>query len=425
MGPSKDFVDNHASVFHREAEIELGEETLPVEISLSEDGKLTLETSRTGADTEGLETQVYPEVTGTTEEGEQVIITDLFCFADDLLTLNPQVIEICRNPDRIVEGEEVMLRADVLGFQYKKPTFYDPNDNLELIERTDWRVGGGNHADWKIIAKPFPEYETRINSIQNYQNLVRTVQFEVSISGVFGGLTRVAAVTDKILEKVTWVSSLVQGTLPSYSILELYEGEDAEYVQLRSLASNVGGCCRRSHLLLFMPQHELPAYLDRALERYEEVEDRLELRKILGFYVDSLHPSRPVDVKFTNLCIATEMLANKYLPDQGSTEDQIKALINELDIDFMDLIPEGGSLRTQFGTDIEDLPENITLEYFWFKARNHVIHGGREITTQEIILDYQALLVLLRRILREIILQGDTDGLHGLNELKTEDFISR
>lgn len=425
MEPSKDFVDNHATVFHREAEIELGEETLPVGIFLSEDGQLTLETSRMGLDTEGLETKVYPEVTGTTEAGEHVIITDLFCFADELLSLNPQVIEICRTPDKIVEGEEVTLHADALGFQYKKPDFFDPDDNLELLERTDWRVGGGNHADWKITAKPFPDYETRVNSIQNYQNFVRTVQFEVSISGVYGGLNRVAAVTDKILEKITWVSSFVQGTLPSYSILEINGREGPEYVQLRSLASNVGGCCQRSHLLLFMPQHELPAYLDQALERYQEVEDRLELRKILGFYIDSLHPTRPVDVKFTNLCIATEMLANKYLPDQGCTEDQIKALIDELDVEFMDLISERGSLRTQFDADLEDLPEEITLEYFWFKARNHVIHGGREITTQEIIRDYQALLVLLRRILRQILLEGNTDGLRGLNELETEDFISR
>lgn len=174
-----------------------------------------------------------------------------------------------------------------------------------------------------------------------------------------------------------------------------------------------------------MPQHELPSYLDRALERYHEVEDRLELQKILGFYVDSLHPSRPVDVKFTNLCIATEMLANKYLPDQGCTEDQIKALIDELDIKFMDLISEGGSLRTQFGADTDDLPEEITLEYFWFKSRNHVIHGGREITTREIIQDYQALLVLLRRILREVLLQSETDGLRGLNELEPNGSISR
>lgn len=424
MEPSLDFVDNHATVYHREAEIELGEETLDVGILLSEGGQLSLEPKRPRIDTRRLETGIYPEVTGTTEEGEQVIITDLFCFADELISLSPQVIEICRNPDKIVEGEEITLHADVLGFQYKKPTFFDSEDRLELLERTDWRVGGGNFADWKITVKPLPDYEKRVSSIQNYHNFVRTVQFEILINGVYGGLNRVAAVTDKILDEITWLSSFVQGTLPSYSKLEINAGEDPEYLQLRSLASNVGGCCRRSHLLLFMPQHELPIYLSRGLKRYPELEDKLELRKILGFYVDSLHPSRPVDARFTNLCIATEMLAKKHLPDQGSTPAQIKALVEDLDVQFMDLIPEQGSLRTQLDAELGDLPEEIVLEYFWFKSRNHVIHGGRNVTTKEIIRDYQSLLILLRRMLRELLLGSNTNELRGLNELEPEDFIS-
>lgn len=129
MEPSQDFVDNHAIVFQRQAEIEVEDETLSVEISLSEGGQLNLETSRPGLDTEGLETGIYPEVTGTTERGEQVIITDLFCFADELLSLNPSVIEICSSENRVVEGEEVILTADALGFQYKgTPRFSDPDD---------------------------------------------------------------------------------------------------------------------------------------------------------------------------------------------------------------------------------------------------------------------------------------------------------
>jgi hypothetical protein len=427
MEPSQDFVDNHAIIFHRQAEIEVEDETLPVEISLSEGGQLNLETSRMGLDTEGLETGIYPEVTGTTEQGEQVIVSDLFCFADELLSLNPQVIEICRNTERVVQGEEVTLQADVLGFQYQNPLrSFNPDVSVDLLERSDWRVGGGNHADWKITLRPLPDYPTRVNSVQNYQNLVRTVQLEISIDDVYGGLNRIGAVTDEILDQIAWLSSYVQGTLPFHSKLEIRDGEDeeSEYIRLRGLASNVGGCCRRSNLLLFMAQQELPLYLDRALERYLEIEEQLELRRILGFYVDSLHPSRPVDVKFTNLCIATEMLAKKYLPDQGSTEAQIEELVNELGVEFMDLIPDNGSLKTRYGDNLDDI-EDLTLEYFWFRARNHVVHGGRDVTTQEIIRDYNALLVLLQRFLREVLLQGNTEGLRGMTQFGPEDLISR
>jgi hypothetical protein len=425
MKPPQDFVDNHSTIFQREAEIKLGEVSLPVEIVLSEGGQLHLEISRTDFDTGSLESKVYQEVTGTTKMGEQVIVKDLICIADGNPSLNPQVIEICESTDKIVRGEQVTIHCDALGFQYKKPIFSNPDDNLKLLERTDWRVGGGNYADWSVAAKPLADYKTRVNSIQKYQNLVRTVRLEVSISGVYGGMSRVAGVTDKILEKIQWVSSFVQGTVPSYSILKIIDDGEMEYIQLRNLSPNGGGYCRKTHLLLFMPQYELPSYLDRVLERYLEIEEQLELRKILGFYVDSLHPNRPVNPKFANLCIATEMLAKKYLPDQGSTEDQIKALIDELDVQFMDLIPENGSLRSQFDTELEELSEQITLEYFWYKSRNDVIHGGREVTTQEIIRDYQALLVLLRRILRKILLQGDTDGLDRLNELEPANFIFR
>lgn len=421
MQPSQDFVDNHALVFYRQAEIEVDDVTIPVEIWLTEGGEVNIETSRISI--EGLTQDVYPEVTGTTDQGEEVIITDLFCFTDQILSLNAQVVEICRNEDRVVEGEEVTLQADVLGYQYKStPRFSNPDDRIDLIERTGWRAGSGNNADWSISLRPLPEYSTRVNSIQNYRNLVRTVQFDVSIAGLYGGLDRVAGVTERILDQITWVSSYLQGTLPSYSKLEIREDGDspAEYVMLRSLHSNVGGSCKSSHRL-FRVNQELPLFLDRAYEHFLEKQETLELKKVLGFYVDSLDPSRPVDVKFTNLCIATEMLANRILPDQGCTEDQISGLVNELGVEFRGLIPADGSLKSKFGDDLDDK----TLEYFWYRSRNHVIHGGSDVTTHEIIEDYHALLVLLRRLLREILLEGEIESLHGIQEFSPDDYLSR
>lgn len=195
MEPSRDFVDNHATVFSRQAEIQVDGIDIPVDIWSTEGGQLNMETDRLSP--EGVSTQIYPEVMGTTERGEMIVVTDLFVFADELLSLNPSIVEICSSEDRVVEGEEVSLTADVLGFQHQPRTqFSDPGDRVDLIERTDWRAGSGNTADWSISVRPLPDYPTRVNSIQNYQNLVRTVQFDVSISGIYGGLDRVATVTD-------------------------------------------------------------------------------------------------------------------------------------------------------------------------------------------------------------------------------------
>lgn len=426
MEPSLDFVDNHATVFYREAEIEVEDITIPVEIWLTEDGQLNLETDRISP--EGLTEGVYPEITGTTDRGETIVINDLFCITDSILSLNPQTVEICRNEDRIVVGEKITLYADVLGFQYKgTPRFSDSHDYLELLERTDWRAGGGNTADWSIGVRPLPEYTTRVNSIQNYHNLVRTVQLELSISGLYGELDRIANVADRLINQITWLNSFVQGTVPSYSILVIDDGigEDSEpeYTRLRGVHGNAGGCCKKGHQLFRVGQ-ELPVFLDRAYENYLEKQESFELNRVLGFYVDSLDPNRPVDVKFTNLCIATEMLANRLLPDQGCTEDQIKELIHTLEVEYRDLIPDKGSLKSKCGDDIYDL-EDITFEYFWYRSRNHVIHGGSSVTTREIIRDHNSLRTLLQRILREIILEGETASLHGMKELEPNGFVSR
>lgn len=428
MEPSRDFVDNHATVFSRQGEIQVDGIDIPVDIWSTEGGQLNMETDRLSP--EGVSTQIYPEVIGTTERGEMIVVTDLFVFADELLSLNPSIVEICSSEDRVVEGEEVSLRADVFGFQHQPRTqFSDSGDRVDLIERTDWRAGSGNTADWSISVSPLPDYPTRVNSIQNYQNLVRTVQFDVSISGIYGGLDRVATVTDGLLSEITWLSSYIQGTLPSHSKIEIREDntnpeDQPNYVRLRTLHGNVGGCCKSGNLL-FMVKQELPVFLDRAYDTFQEKQDSLELRKILGFYADSLDPKRPIDVKFTNLCIAAEMLADRYLEeDLGATADMISGLVNGVGVEYQDLIPDNGSLKTQYGDDIYGRDE-FTPEYFWCRARNHVIHGGSSVTTTEISRDYNALLVLLQRLLRDILLEGNTANLHGMTNLEPNDFVSR
>lgn len=275
MEPPLDSVDNYATVFHREAQIEIEDITIPVEIWLTEDGQLNLETDRISI--EGLKEGVYPQVPGTTDQGDTIVIKNLFCTTYSIVTLNPQTVEIYWNEDRIVEGENAILYVDVLGFQYKSaPRFSEPDDYLELLKQTDWRAGSGNTIDWSIGVRPLPEYTTRVNSIKNYHNLVRTVQFEVSISGLYSGLDRIANVADQLINEITWLSSFVQGTLPSYSILQIEggTGEDLkpEFTRLRGVHSNARGCCKPG-TRLFRVSQELPVFLDRAYDNYLEKRD--------------------------------------------------------------------------------------------------------------------------------------------------------
>lgn len=118
------------------------------------------------------------------------------------------------------------------------------------------------------------------------------------------------------------------------------------------------------------------------------------------------------------------MLADRYLEqDPGATADMISVLVNGVGVEYQDLIPENGSLITKYGDDIYGR-DDITPEYFWCPARNHVIHGGSSVTTKEISRGYNALLILLQRLLREILLEGNTESLHGMTDFEPDDFVS-
>lgn len=128
--------------------------------------------------------------------------------------------------------------------------------------------GGGAKV---LKSGPLPDYTTRVNSIQNYQNQVRTVQLDVSISGIYGGLDRVGTVTEGLLNEVTWLSTYIQGTLHSHSKLEIREenSNQLDYVRIRSLHGNVGGFCKPGNLLLRVGE-ELSLFLDRAYDHFRE-----------------------------------------------------------------------------------------------------------------------------------------------------------
>jgi len=351
------------------------------------------------------------------------------------------------------------MYADLLGYQYKRnPKQSRQDEEVTLIERSDFRAGGGNYADWSVTLRPFCNYLSRVNSIRNYRNLVRTVEFEISVQGVYGDLPRVADFAADRLEELTWLSSFIQGIVPSAPKLELRDGRintdgaSVMYVKLRNLHGNIGSSCEQKHLLFSGPI-ELRLFLDRAYESFLTKQDSLQLEKVLGLYIDSLDPQRPLENKFVNLCMAMEMLANRYSSDRGSTPAQIRTLVNRLDVEFLDIIPAKGSLElkyhphyhprhdkefrhnlieleksatstTQMMLQKAAIQNDRTLQYFWYNARNQVVHGGSNISFEELMMDYHALLVLLRRLLRKILVADDLKGLRGLQRLDPDETIS-
>lgn len=445
MNPKMDFVDPHATVFQREAELEIEDTTVPVAFAFSEEGQIDMQVLDRPDKilTDGL----YEQVEGTTDRGEKVIARDVFCVDKLSVTLSPQIIEVIGDENRTVRGEEVTVNAGVLGFQYKySPKQFKPDDALELISRSGTRAGGGNTVDWSMVMKPLSDYSTRVYSIRNYHNLVRTVEIDTTLEGLYGNLPRVAEFATDRVQEICWLSSFIQGTLPASSKIEFKKsGDDSDsqssttqYVKLTSLHDNIGSSCCSSYLL-FRSRHEISSYLDRTYETFLEKESAIQLKKVLGLYVDSLNSRRPVEPRYVNLCMAMEMLANRFSADQGSTANQIQKLVKDLGIEFKDLISFRGSFPTKYhptlyqeyrshvmehghsipphiwGTqDRLPAPQEKTLEYFWYNSRNNAVHGDPQIPEGELMEDQHSLIVLFQRLLREILLEGDLEGLRGL-----------
>ncbi|QLH84824.1 hypothetical protein [Halosimplex pelagicum] len=425
---------------------------MKIEIWLTEGGKLEIETVEPP---EGhLKDGVYGTLTGKTDQGEKIIAKNV--LSGPLTGVQSlSTIEIIPDESWSTRGESVEAIADVLGFQCSRhPDHCNPDSDLDLIERTDFRAGGGNRANWSMAFEPFDDYATRVNSIQEYHNLVRTGNLRFELDGVYGGVGRISDFISERLEEITWLSSYIQGTIPSTPLLRLYEPESSGsednpspvYVKARSVQSNIGSSCRKRHLLL-RTGRELPLFLDRAYENFIDKEEDLNLKEVFGLSVDSLNTRRPIDPRFVNLCVAIEMLANQYSTDQGDTEKQIKLLVDGLEVEFKDLINVTGSFPTEHHPRLYQnhqnqlqeyrysntltntkavenclpAPQEKVLEYFWYPARNKVIHGNTNISVHNISTDYESLLVLVRRILREILLEGNTDGLRGLQEFEANE----
>jgi hypothetical protein len=440
-------MDHQSVFFQRKCELQFSQEKIPVKIEITEGGDL--KTTVLDNPSSPLRNGIHSEISGQTDAGEKIILKNISCHSDHLSTIiHANSMEVFRQNGWSTRGSEVSVTADHLGLQYKYPPEHsNPNDRIELIKRNNTPAGGGNRADWSVVLKPLYDYYDRIEYIQNHHNLVRTTRTESTVSGIYGDSRRVVDFVSDRINELSWLLSYIQGTLPSATVFRISEGSQLAYARFNQIHSNIGSSCSQGHLLFRTPS-EIPLYLDRAYENYLDQRQSLRLDEVIGYYIDALNTRRAIQPRFVNLCIAIEMIADKYEDDLGSTEKQIQFLIDDLDIKFRDLLRPDASYPTEYlpslyhehqrnlterrnfssPTTLRILqdalpsPEMKVAEYFWYRSRNQVIHGGSKLSQRQIMVDYELLIVLLRRILRDVLLQNDTESLHGLLEFEPREF---
>ena len=448
--PAAEYIDPHSTVFQRTAEIEIEGVTFRIEIELTEGGSLEMSALE---NPDGLVTEkTFTKLSGITDQDERLIARNVYCNSDEMfIHLSVSSIEIFGDEDWFVEGEEVTLNADVLGFQYvKHSNHFKVQDEIDLFEESETPAGGGNFADWSIKLSPFVDYQQRVEFIQNYYNLVRTVHIQIDLEGIYGDQRRVTGFANDRWEEMSYILSFLQGTLPVAPKIKIQGENDSGpiYVRIENVQSNIGSGCKMSEIL-FYHHSEISIFLDRAYNTYLNKRDSLKLREVFGLYIDSLNTRRPVQPRLVNLCIGIEIIANHFNADQGNTEEQIQTLLDDLDVKYKDLIVPEGSFPTKYLPSLykkqqehileynaapksiyrhilEDAlpaPHEKNLGYFWYRSRNHVIHGGSTLSFRELTTDYNSLVVLFRRILRRLLVGENTTRLHGLKELERKEFL--
>lgn len=138
---------------------------------------------------------------------------------------------------------------------------------------------------------------------------------------------------------------------------------------------------------------------------------------MLGYYVDARDPNRPVEGKLLSVCSAIELLALWHAREDHvseATAEKIQHLITKLDVETNDLAQQV----------VSDPSKLDTPEYFWRDARNHVSHGAPNMPIEDLIATQGAIMVLLKRIIRNQLLGTDNESFEKLYSMKPRPSIS-
>lgn len=181
------------------------------------------------------------------------------------------------------------------------------------------------------------------------------------------------------------------------------EDVDAYYEILKSgETANVGASFSQfPDNVLWVNSHE---YIECTYNNYtSHVRDHLRLRQVLGYYIDARVSGRPVEGRMLSACSAIELFALWHAREDGASEKtapKIKHLIDKFCVETEDLAEQV----------IADPSELEWPEYFWRRERNYVSHGAPNVSTKDLINAFEAVLILLKRIIRNQLLGIENDS---------------
>jgi hypothetical protein len=366
---------------------------------------------------------------------ERATVSNLHNFS--LTEISTPEITISKNAD-LAPGQrtELTIDFDLICFQPSIPPINQIDDETRA---TVEHLSGGDRPSLdipdekefhyistdttEVFGVPFTDTTDRVDYIKNTERPVRTGKIRVKQQRA-GDLSHRVECAAETVTKILEVSQLVQETAPRYIRTKITaiddtpsDDMDAHYEVLKS-----GGTANVSAAFAPFPDKVIWAnfseYIEEAYDNYTPyVRENLHLRQVLGYYIDARDPNRPVEGKLLSVCSAIELLALWHArEDQVSeaTGQKIQHLITKLDVETNDLAQK-----------VVSDPSNLSIpEYFWGDARNHVSHGAPNMPIEDLITTQGAVMVLLKRIIRNQLLGSDNESFEKLYSMEPRPSIS-
>jgi hypothetical protein len=388
------------------AEIEVFGESVGVDVYLTESGTLDAELEHPVEVSERPEFGSH-DFEGTNEEGIPVTLEDTFIpktstevgpgVTHTIDSISPQRVVIGDTTTEPYVGDEITLEFDMLCFEQNNPMI-DSFEDIPLLER----------EDWVAYATSYEDAGERIEYIKEYRTPVRTgrIEFQQFVNGP--PKVQFQCAEERLLRMVELISFL-QGVGPAPVRAQLTEvnGEpvDGCVWLLSGYRTDMGHMFKGERILW---HNDLREFLDESYDEYvNTLREKYALNVAVSWYLDSLNSTRTIDSRFSSLVNGIEVMAKRYSehgPRHSGTKDKIRYLVNELEVDTTDLARYSPTFN-----DDKIGEEDGYQEYFYNRSRQHVVHGEhfQSIDSQDLFMDYEATLVLLRRLLRNQLIDVD------------------
>lgn len=405
-----------------EAQIEIEDKTVDIEISITEGGKIEIDvihSPKFEPSPEIIEGKLQDKGTleGTTSDGEKIkLLNAITTFSlkigyVKIAQISSPKIEIYQNEDKNIEkGTGVKIKFDVLCLKHFHP--HNVRDEITLLSQ----------SDWKISASPLSDLDDRIEFVKSYKSPLRTIELNIA-QDIPGDSSHQMDEAEKKVDKLLELAGFVQGVGPSYVRAELTSidgdpvesrDEDVRYKKYYTESCNIGGGFKFGKIVW---GDEYQEYLEEAYDSYDnEVRNDLRLNMVIGYYWDALNITRPIEGRFLSVCSAIELLSQRYsdlYETQSGTQEKIEYLIDELDVETADLANLSGTFA-----------KSPSQDYFYQYSRIYVVHGDNNPSQEELRDDFFAALTLLQRIIRnQLLKQSKLDVYDTLSELGPIDVI--